>query len=234
MEGLALNTHMDDLHLDLSACELGSVGAQVIQDLVCDAGAVSSLDLADNGFGSDMVTLVLAIGRSRSLRHVALGRNFNVRCKETLDDVLHRIVQLMQDDDCPLQSLSVAESRLKLGASVLLRALGTNPNLTALDISGNAMGDTGAKMLAKALRVNTRLRWAGSGGGTSRGAGRVWAKGRASGVGWRLAELLPRLKPSLAQVCGLGPEPHICSGPAGRGTGPGAEPQPEGHASATE
>ncbi|XP_023582539.1 capping protein, Arp2/3 and myosin-I linker protein 2 [Trichechus manatus latirostris] len=158
LEGLALNTHIGDLHLDLSACELRSAGAQVIQDLVCDAGAVSSLDLADNGFGSDMVTLVLAIGRSRSLRHVALGRNFNVRCKETLDDVLHRIVQLMQDDDCPLQSLSVAESRLKLGASVLLRALGTNPNLTALDISGNAMGDTGAKMLAKALRVNTRLR----------------------------------------------------------------------------
>nr|XP_045378161.1 capping protein, Arp2/3 and myosin-I linker protein 2 [Camelus bactrianus] len=158
LEGLALNTHMDNLHVDLSACELRSAGAQVIQDLVCDAGAVSSLDLADNGFGSDMVTLVLAIGRSRSLRHVALGRNFNVRCKETLDDVLHRIVQLMQDDDCPLQSLSVAESRLKLGAGVLLRALGTNPNLTALDISGNAMGDTGAKMLAKALRINTRLR----------------------------------------------------------------------------
>ncbi|XP_073736216.1 capping protein, Arp2/3 and myosin-I linker protein 2 isoform X2 [Callorhinus ursinus] len=158
LEGLALNTHTGDLHLDLSACELRSAGAQVIQDLVCDAGAVSSLDLADNGFGSDMVTLVLAIGRSRSLRHVALGRNFNVRCKETLDDVLHRIVQLMQDDDCPLQSLSVAESRLKLATSVLLRALGTNPNLTALDISGNAMGDAGAKMLAKALRVNTRLR----------------------------------------------------------------------------
>ncbi|XP_021112501.1 LOW QUALITY PROTEIN: capping protein, Arp2/3 and myosin-I linker protein 2 [Heterocephalus glaber] len=158
LDGLALNTHIRDLHLDLSACELRSAGAQVIQDLVCDAGVVSSLDLEDNGFGSDMVTLVLAIGRSQSLRHVALGRNFNVRCKETLDDVLHRIVQLMQDDDCPLQSLSVADSRLKLGAGVLLRALSTNPNLTALDISGNAMGDTGAKMLAKALGVNTRLR----------------------------------------------------------------------------
>ncbi|XP_033613792.1 capping protein, Arp2/3 and myosin-I linker protein 2 [Fukomys damarensis] len=157
-DGLALNTHIRDLHLDLSACELRSAGAQVIQDLVCDAGVMSSLDLEDNGFGSDMVTLVLAIGRSRSLKHVALGRNFNVRCKETLDDVLHRIVQLMQDDDCPLQSLSVADSRLKLGASVLLRALGANPSLTALDISGNAIGDTGAKMLAKALRVNTRLR----------------------------------------------------------------------------
>lgn len=87
LEGLALNTHMGDLHLDLSACEvsaepqrrergcgsagplaarasppaaclpetlrfhpqLRSAGAQVIQDLVCDAGAVSSLDLSDNG-----------------------------------------------------------------------------------------------------------------------------------------------------------------------------------------
>lgn len=29
--------------------QLRSAGAQVIQDLVCDAGAVSSLDLADNG-----------------------------------------------------------------------------------------------------------------------------------------------------------------------------------------
>lgn len=29
--------------------QLRSVGAQVIQDLVCDAGALSSLDLSDNG-----------------------------------------------------------------------------------------------------------------------------------------------------------------------------------------
>lgn len=72
----------------------------------------------------------------------------------------------------------MAESRLKLGASVLLQALGTNPNLTALDISGNAMGDTGAKMLAKALRVNTRLRWAGSKGWDRRGRRAYWAKGR--------------------------------------------------------
>ncbi|KAM7332539.1 hypothetical protein ACRRTK_009247 [Alexandromys fortis] len=149
LDGLALNTQIHDLHLDLSACEGGNPAL---------AASTCASPYLLPGFGSDMVTLVLAIGRSRSLKHVALGRNFNVRCKETLDDVLHRIVQLMQDDDCPLQSLSVAESRLKQGASVLLRALSTNPKLTALDISGNAIGDAGAKMLAKALRVNTRLR----------------------------------------------------------------------------
>uniref|UniRef100_A0A5F8H822 Capping protein regulator and myosin 1 linker 2 n=1 Tax=Monodelphis domestica TaxID=13616 RepID=A0A5F8H822_MONDO len=136
--------------------ELRSAGAQVIQDLIFDISSVKALDLSDNGFDTDMVTLVLAIGRSKSIRHVALGKNFNI--KESLGDVLHRIVQLTQDDDCPLQSLSVAESKLKLGTSVLLNALGSNPSLTSLDISGNAMGDTGAKMLAKALQINTQLR----------------------------------------------------------------------------
>ncbi|NWH72122.1 CARL2 protein, partial [Piaya cayana] len=158
LQGLADNTHISDLHLDLSSCELRSAGAQVIQDLIPDASSISDLDLSDNGFDPNMVTLVLSIGRSKSIRHVSLGKNFNIKSKEGLVDVLHRIVQLTQEDDCPLQSLSVAESRLKLGTNVLLSALGSNTSLVALDISGNAMGDTGAKMLAKALQINTKLR----------------------------------------------------------------------------
>ncbi|OWK61712.1 Leucine-rich repeat-containing protein 16C [Lonchura striata] len=163
LQGLADNSHISDLHLDLSSCELRSAGAQVIQDLIPDASSISHLDLSDNGFDPDMVTLVLSIGRSKSIRHVSLGKNFNIKSKEGLLDVLHRIVQLTQEEDCPLQSLSVAESRLKLGTNVLLSALGSNTSLVSLDISGNAMGDTGAKMLAKALQINTKLR-----GGLSR------------------------------------------------------------------
>ncbi|NWU19805.1 CARL2 protein, partial [Dyaphorophyia castanea] len=158
LQGLADNSHISDLHLDLSSCELRSAGAQVIQDLIPDASSISDLDLSDNGFDPDMVTLVLSIGRSKSIRHVSLGKNFNIKSKEGLLDVLHRIVQLTQEEDCPLQSLSVAESRLKLGTNVLLSALGSNTSLVSLDISGNAMGDTGAKMLAKALQINTKLR----------------------------------------------------------------------------
>ncbi|TFJ97848.1 prostate stem cell antigen-like [Platysternon megacephalum] len=158
LQGLAYNSQISDLHLDLSSCELRSAGAQVIQDLIFDANAISNLDLSDNGFDADMVTLVLAIGRSKSIRHVSLGKNFNIKSKDNLADVLHRIVQLTQEDDCPLQSLSVAESRLKLGTNVLLNALGSNTSLSTLDISGNTIGDTGAKMLAKALQINTKLR----------------------------------------------------------------------------
>ncbi|XP_072926024.1 capping protein, Arp2/3 and myosin-I linker protein 2 isoform X1 [Hemitrygon akajei] len=156
LQGLACNTHICDVHLDLSNCELRSAGAQVIQDHIIDASAISSLDLSDNGFDSDMVTLVLSIGRSKSIRHVALGKNFSIKSK-ALADVLHRIVQLIQDEECPLQSLSVADSRLKSGANVLINALGSNTCLKKVDISGNAMGDIGAKMLAKALQINTTL-----------------------------------------------------------------------------
>ncbi|XP_048461950.1 capping protein, Arp2/3 and myosin-I linker protein 2 [Rhincodon typus] len=158
LQGLACNTHICDIHLDLSNCELRSAGAQVIQDHIIDANTISSLDLSDNGFDSDMVTLVLSIGRSKSIRHVALGKNFNIKSK-ALADVLHRIVQLIQDEECPLQSLSVADSRLKSGTNVIINALGSNTCLKKIDISGNAMGDTGAKMLAKALQINTSLRY---------------------------------------------------------------------------
>uniref|UniRef100_A0A4W3JRB8 CARMIL C-terminal domain-containing protein n=1 Tax=Callorhinchus milii TaxID=7868 RepID=A0A4W3JRB8_CALMI len=157
LQGLACNTHVSDVQLDLSNCELRSAGAQVIQDHIFDAKAISNLDLTDNGFDSDMVTLVLSLGRSKSLQHVSLGKNFNIKSK-ALVDVLHRIVQLIQDEECPLRSLSVADSRLKSGTCILINALGSNTCLRRIDISGNAMGDTGAKMLAKALQINTSLR----------------------------------------------------------------------------
>ncbi|XP_042293705.1 capping protein, Arp2/3 and myosin-I linker protein 2 [Sceloporus undulatus] len=159
LQGLAYNVQLSGLKLDLSSCELRSAGAQVIQDLVSDASSISDLNLCDNGFDSDMVTLVLAVSRSRSIKHVALGRNFNIRSRATLADTLHRIVQLTQDDDCSVESISVADSRLKLGTGILLDGLGSRSScLAMLDISGNAMGDWGAKILAKALSVNTTLR----------------------------------------------------------------------------
>lgn len=61
----------------------------------------------------------------------------------------------------PLQSLSLADSKLKTEVTIIINALGSNTSLTKVDISGNAMGDMGAKMLAKALQINTKLRYVG-------------------------------------------------------------------------
>ncbi|XP_031723978.1 mucin-5AC-like [Anarrhichthys ocellatus] len=99
LQGLATNTRLFGLELDLSSCELRSAGAQVIQEHISEATAIRRLDLSDNGFENDMVTLVLSVGRCHSLRHLALGRNFAMKSR-ALSDVLHRIAQLIQDEEC--------------------------------------------------------------------------------------------------------------------------------------
>ncbi|XP_051678648.1 capping protein, Arp2/3 and myosin-I linker protein 3 isoform X5 [Oryctolagus cuniculus] len=157
LHGLSLNSHLSDLHLDLSSCELRSAGAQALQEQLGAVTCVGSLDLSDNGFDSDLLTLVPALGKNKSLKHLFLGKNFNVKAK-TLEEILHKLVQLIQEEDCSLQSLSVADSRLKLRTSILINALGSNTCLAKVDLSGNGMEDIGAKMLSKALQINSSLR----------------------------------------------------------------------------
>ncbi|KAI3371792.1 hypothetical protein L3Q82_024346, partial [Scortum barcoo] len=184
LQGLATNTRLFGLELDLSSCELRSAGAQVIQEHISEATAIRSLDISDNGFENDMVTLVLSVGRCHALRHLALGRNFAMKSSRALNDVLHRIAQLIQDEECVRDTffhliyshslilapariqfirscslyLSLCDSKLKTGMYILLSALGGHAALAEVDISGNNIGDTGAKMLAKALMSNTTLR----------------------------------------------------------------------------
>uniref|UniRef100_A0A670K5U2 Capping protein regulator and myosin 1 linker 3 n=1 Tax=Podarcis muralis TaxID=64176 RepID=A0A670K5U2_PODMU len=158
-QGLSANTHLSELHLDLSGCELRSPGAQVLQEQLSGISALSSLDLSDNGFDADLLTLVPALGRNKSLKHLWLGKNFNVKSR-TLEEILQKIVQVIQEEECSLQSFSVADSRLKTRTSILINALGSNTCLTKVDLSGNCMEDIGAKMLSKALQINSTLRWA--------------------------------------------------------------------------
>uniref|UniRef100_A0ABM5EJ41 Capping protein, Arp2/3 and myosin-I linker protein 3 isoform X1 n=1 Tax=Pogona vitticeps TaxID=103695 RepID=A0ABM5EJ41_9SAUR len=156
-QGLSANTHLSELHLDLSGCELRSPGAQVLQEQLPGISALSSLDLSDNGFDADLLTLVPALSKCKSLKHLWLGKNFNIKSR-TLEEILQKIVQFIQEEDCSLQSFSVADSRLKTRTSILINALGSNTCLTKVDLSGNGMEDIGAKMLSKALQINSTLR----------------------------------------------------------------------------
>ncbi|XP_073527184.1 capping protein, Arp2/3 and myosin-I linker protein 3 isoform X2 [Phyllobates terribilis] len=157
LQGLCSNTHLQDVHIDLSSCELRSAGAQILQELFPPVSSVGSLNISDNGLDSHLLSLVPALGRSRHLKHLSLGRNFSVKSR-ILEDVLQRIVNVLQDEDCCLQSLSLADSRLKSRTCIVLNALGSNTSLQELDISGNGMSDIGAKMLGKTLQINSTLR----------------------------------------------------------------------------
>ncbi|KFO85012.1 Leucine-rich repeat-containing protein 16A, partial [Buceros rhinoceros silvestris] len=156
--GLACNHNLKEVSLDLSSCELRSGGAQVLEGCIAEIHNITSLDISDNGLESDLSTLVVWLSKNRSIRHLALGKNFNNMKSKNLTPVLDNLVQMIQDEDSPLQSLSLADSKLKTEVSIIINALGSNTSLTKVDISGNAMGDMGAKMLAKALQINTKLR----------------------------------------------------------------------------
>ncbi|XP_053558287.1 capping protein, Arp2/3 and myosin-I linker protein 3 [Bombina bombina] len=157
LQGLCSNTHIQDLQLDLSSCELRSVGSQILQEQFPPISSIGSLNISDNGLDSNLMSLVPALARNRHLKHLSLGKNFSVKSR-VLEEILQRIVNVLQDEDCSLQSLSLADSRLKSRTCIVLNALGSNTSLHELDISGNGMSDMGAKMLGKTLQINTTLK----------------------------------------------------------------------------
>uniref|UniRef100_UPI0037E9383E capping protein, Arp2/3 and myosin-I linker protein 3-like n=1 Tax=Semicossyphus pulcher TaxID=241346 RepID=UPI0037E9383E len=157
LTGLTSNPHVNDLHLDISGCELRSAGASVIQELFPRVSSIGTLDISDNGLDADLLTVLPALSRHPSLKHLHLGKNFNIK-NRVLDEVLQKLVQLIQEEECALQSLSLTESRLRSRGTVLVNALGSNTCLRKVDLSGNNMDDIGAKMLSKALQINTTLR----------------------------------------------------------------------------
>uniref|UniRef100_A0AAX7U4G7 CARMIL C-terminal domain-containing protein n=1 Tax=Astatotilapia calliptera TaxID=8154 RepID=A0AAX7U4G7_ASTCA len=156
LTGLTSNPHINDLHLDISGCELRSAGAAVIQELFPRVSSIATLDISDNGLDADLLTVLPALSRHPSLKHLHLGKNFNIK-NRVLDEVLQKLVQLMQEEECALQSLSLCDSRLRSRGTVLVNALGSNTCLRKVDLSGNSMEDIGAKMLSKALQINTTL-----------------------------------------------------------------------------
>ncbi|KAF4087676.1 hypothetical protein AMELA_G00073260 [Ameiurus melas] len=156
--GLACNPSLKEVALDLSCCELRSGGSQILEGCIAEIPNISSLDISDNGLDSDMSTLLVWLAKNRSIRHLSLGKNFNNIKSKNLAPVLDNLVHMIQEEESPLTSLSLADSKLKAELSIVLNALGSNGSLTRVDISGNGMGDLGAKMLAKALQINSKLR----------------------------------------------------------------------------
>lgn len=157
LTGLTSNPHINDLHLDISGCELRSAGAAVIQELFPRVSSIATLDISDNGLDADLLTVLPALSRHPSLKHLHLGKNFNIK-NRLLDEVLQKLVQLIQEEDCALRTLSLTDSRLRSRGTVLVNALGSNTCLRKVDLNGNNMDDIGAKMLSKALQINTTLR----------------------------------------------------------------------------
>merc|ERR1719309_1369871 len=94
----------------------------------------------------------------RSLLSLNISKNLpKIKARDVVH-VMEAIVHLVQDEETVLQKLNLSDCKLKTDINNVINALGSNQCLQVLDISGNAMGDVGARLLAKALQINTRLK----------------------------------------------------------------------------
>uniref|UniRef100_A0AAR5PNY7 CARMIL pleckstrin homology domain-containing protein n=1 Tax=Dendroctonus ponderosae TaxID=77166 RepID=A0AAR5PNY7_DENPD len=152
--GLACNEFTKEMSLDISNNGLGSHGAHVLESCVHGVRCISSLDISDNNMDGDLCNVVLAISKNKSLKHLNMGRSM----KKHMALIMDSVVQIIQDDECILQSLVMPDCRLRGDLFNLLNALGDNKSLELLDISGNLIGDSGARLLAKALQINSKLK----------------------------------------------------------------------------
>ncbi|KAK3878025.1 hypothetical protein Pcinc_017305 [Petrolisthes cinctipes] len=157
--GLACNENISDVDLDLSSNQLGSTGAQILESCIHGVRCLSALDISDNGLEAQLGPVVAAISKNKSIKKLVIGRNLNNIKSKHVYHVMESVVQMIQEEDCVLESLSINDSRLKTDLHNLLNALGSNHCLQNLDISGNYMGDSGARLLAKALQINSKLQY---------------------------------------------------------------------------
>ncbi|KAK1125436.1 hypothetical protein K0M31_005802 [Melipona bicolor] len=156
--GLACNESTVGLELDMSGNNLGSMGAHVLESCIHGVRCIASLDISDSNMDVDLAQVITAVGKNKSIKQLYMGRNTVSMKSKHIAVVMDALVQMLQEDDCVLQALHLPDSRLKSDLYNLINALGSNTCLHTLDISGNQIGDPGARLLAKALQINNHLR----------------------------------------------------------------------------
>lgn len=156
--GLACNQATSDVELNISANNLGAGGASVMENALPGVNCVSRLDLSENGFDVELSSVVQGVTRMKGLLSLNISKNMAKTKARDVVHVMEAIVQLIQEEESSLTKLNLSDCKLKTDINNVINALGSNQCLQVLDISGNGMGDVGARLLAKALQINTRLR----------------------------------------------------------------------------
>lgn len=80
--GLACNESATDIRINLSSNEFKSNGAAVLELALTDIRCVSGLDLSDNSLDMELIGVVNAISKNKSIKFLSIGRNFgNIKAK---------------------------------------------------------------------------------------------------------------------------------------------------------
>lgn len=156
--GLACNESTTGLHLDLNGNQLGQLEAHVLESCIHGVRVLSSLDIGDNNMDSELASVLTAIGKNPSIKSLYLVKCFQSMKPKHIATVMDTLVNLIQKDDFMISELYISENKLKSDIYNFINAMGSNQHLQLLDVSGNLMGDMGARLLAKALQINNKLK----------------------------------------------------------------------------
>ena len=145
--------------LHAARCDLGQ--SQQAMGLLAGTlalmGSMTELALEGNEFvDNDLAALLLSLATNQTLITLRLDKSIPSRSVGR-DETMGALTSLLESKQSRLQVLSIAQCRLKRGASAVLQSLGENTQLHTLDLSGNSMGDTGASALAALLHTNRGL-----------------------------------------------------------------------------
>lgn len=148
------------ISINASNNALGMPGAQMLGSIGAQITTVQGLDISDNNFGDDGLTIIFeGFFNCVSLTMLNVSRNFSKpeASSKVRDKMVQALIQLINQTSCPLESIHLAANshcRLKTAVVPFIQALGTNTTLTEVDISGHGFGDKGTIALAKTLEIN--------------------------------------------------------------------------------
>ncbi|XP_065914089.1 F-actin-uncapping protein LRRC16A-like isoform X2 [Dysidea avara] len=154
LKGISNNPNIIKVTLNISSNELGVGSMKECISYLGNMTTLHSLDISDNGLENYLELILKALLPNTGIKHLAIGKNFKAKGP---GEALNILVTLLNKNSAKLESLSVADSKLREYMSILLDGLGANNCLNKIDVSGNDMGDRGGRLLAKLLLVNNSL-----------------------------------------------------------------------------
>ncbi|CAF3341597.1 unnamed protein product [Rotaria sp. Silwood1] len=153
-DGLHSNVHLNKLDLRLSGNQLETFIHEYAARLAT-IPSLTALDVSGCDLDNEIPTLLSELKKNRKLKSLHLGKNFNNIKQKNMQRTISAMKDLVLDSD--LEYLSIADSKLKENTIDFLTALTYNASLKILDIRGNLMGDTGARIITHILQTNRHL-----------------------------------------------------------------------------
>eukprot|EP00800_Vazella_pourtalesii_P011969 TRINITY_DN285_c0_g1_i2.p1 TRINITY_DN285_c0_g1~~TRINITY_DN285_c0_g1_i2.p1 ORF type:complete len:1626 (+),score=422.20 TRINITY_DN285_c0_g1_i2:106-4983(+) len=152
LEGLKENSSLFSLQLNISQNDLSS-GQKEIAASLKDISCIESVDLSYTNLDGDYEEVIGRLLKSTSLKHLDISGNIR-KLKSSAAKVLE---ESCSDKGCKLEALKLNDCKLGDSISYLLHGLIRNNHLKRLEISGNLMGSSSIRRLAKLINNNCVL-----------------------------------------------------------------------------